>query len=137
LKNPIVHILFIAQEGEKTVSTSTEPTVSTSGSATTTAAGAAPLVIAGRTFRSRLFLGTARYPNQQVMLDALEASGAEVATVAIRPEFEALARRLESLIDSYSHNADAAHNAYAYAMQCEYDFFQMAWEAGAQEGGTQ
>ena len=48
------------------------------------AAKAAPLVIAGRTFRSRLFLGTARYPNQQVMLDALEASGAEVATVAIR-----------------------------------------------------
>lgn len=48
------------------------------------ATGTAPLVIAGRTFRSRLFLGTARYPNQQVMLDALEASGAEVATVAIR-----------------------------------------------------
>ncbi|GIV77742.1 thiazole synthase [Litorilinea aerophila] len=43
-----------------------------------------PLTIAGKTFRSRLFLGTARYPNQQVMLDALEASGAEVVTVAMR-----------------------------------------------------
>ncbi len=43
-----------------------------------------PLTIAGKTFYSRLFLGTARYPNQQVMLDALEASGAEVVTVAIR-----------------------------------------------------
>jgi thiazole synthase len=42
------------------------------------------LVIAGRRFRSRLFVGTARYPNQQVMLRALEASGAEVVTVAIR-----------------------------------------------------
>jgi len=43
-----------------------------------------PLTIAGRTFRSRLFLGTAGYPNQQVMLDSLEASGTELATVAIR-----------------------------------------------------
>ena len=40
--------------------------------------------IAGRTFTSRLFLGTAGYPNQQAMLDALRASGAEVATVSIR-----------------------------------------------------
>ncbi len=43
-----------------------------------------PLTIAGRTIHSRLFMGTARYPNQQVMLDALEASGAEIVTVAIR-----------------------------------------------------
>ena len=42
------------------------------------------LPFAGRTFRSRLFIGSARYPNQQVMLDAIEASGAEVVTVAIR-----------------------------------------------------
>jgi thiazole synthase len=31
-----------------------------------------------------LFVGTARYPNQKVLLDALEACGAEVVTVAIR-----------------------------------------------------
>ncbi len=43
-----------------------------------------PLTIAGRRFGSRLFLGTAGYPNQQVMLDALAASGSELATVAIR-----------------------------------------------------
>lgn len=43
-----------------------------------------PLVIAGRTFHSRLFLGTAGYPNQQVMLDALAASGCEMATASIR-----------------------------------------------------
>ncbi|HYE51036.1 MAG TPA: thiazole synthase [Azospirillaceae bacterium] len=42
------------------------------------------LTIAGRSFRSRLFLGTAGYPNQQVFLDSLEASGAEVVTVSIR-----------------------------------------------------
>ena len=42
------------------------------------------LVIAGRSFRSRLFLGSSQYPNQQVMLDSLSASGAEVVTVAMR-----------------------------------------------------
>lgn len=36
------------------------------------------------TFTSRLFIGSSRYPNQQVMLDAIEASGAQVVTVAIR-----------------------------------------------------
>ena len=39
-----------------------------------------PLVIAGREFRSRLFLGTAGYPNRQLMLDALAASGSEMTT---------------------------------------------------------
>src|SRR5262245_36335156 len=43
-----------------------------------------PFTIAGKTFRSRLFIGTAGYPNHQVMLDAIRASGAEVATVSIR-----------------------------------------------------
>lgn len=42
------------------------------------------LTIAGRSFNSRLFIGTAGYPNQQVMLDAIEASGAEVVTASIR-----------------------------------------------------
>jgi len=51
---------------------------------TTVATGEDLLRIGGRTFRSRLFVGTARYPNLQVMLDAIEASGAEVVTVAIR-----------------------------------------------------
>ena len=43
-----------------------------------------PLEFAGVSLASRLFLGTAQYPNQQVMLDALKASGAEVVTVAMR-----------------------------------------------------
>jgi thiazole synthase len=42
------------------------------------------LIIAGRRFHSRLLIGSSRYPNQQVMLDALDASGAEIVTVAIR-----------------------------------------------------
>jgi thiazole synthase len=44
----------------------------------------APLVIGGREFRSRLLVGTGKYPSNSVMLDAIEASGAEVVTVAVR-----------------------------------------------------
>jgi thiazole synthase len=43
-----------------------------------------PLVIAGREFKSRLFLGTAGYPNRQLMLDAIVASGTEMVTASIR-----------------------------------------------------
>ncbi len=42
------------------------------------------LKIADQSFTSRLFLGTGGYPNQQVMLDAHEASGTELVTVSIR-----------------------------------------------------
>lgn len=42
------------------------------------------LTIAGKSFTSRLFIGSSRYPNQQVMLDSIEASGAEVVTVSVR-----------------------------------------------------
>jgi len=40
--------------------------------------------LAGLRLRSRLLLGTARYPSRQVLLDALAASGTEVVTVAVR-----------------------------------------------------
>jgi thiazole synthase len=56
-----------------------------------------PLVIAGRSFRSRLFLGTGSYPNKQVMLDAVAASGTEMATASIRRI--SLAGEEESLLD--------------------------------------
>ena len=42
------------------------------------------LVIAGRTFRSRLMLGTGKYRDFAIMRDAIEASGTEIVTVAIR-----------------------------------------------------
>jgi thiazole synthase len=42
------------------------------------------LTIAGRSFRSRLLLGTSRYSNLDLMTAALEASGAEIVTVALR-----------------------------------------------------
>lgn len=43
-----------------------------------------PLTLAGRSFGSRLFIGSAGYPNQQIMLDAIAASRAEVVTMSIR-----------------------------------------------------
>lgn len=43
-----------------------------------------PLVIAGRTFRSRLFLGTGKFASPELMRDALDASGTEIVTVALR-----------------------------------------------------
>ena len=43
-----------------------------------------PLLIAGTPLRSRLFLGTAGYPNQRILADAVAESGAEVVTVSIR-----------------------------------------------------
>src|SRR3954469_17966048 len=42
------------------------------------------LVIAGRTFRSRLILGTGKFASPESMRDALDASGAEIVTVALR-----------------------------------------------------
>lgn len=43
-----------------------------------------PLIIAGREIRSRLFLGTGKFPSNEVMRDALSESGAEIVTVALR-----------------------------------------------------
>src|SRR4029453_2401754 len=43
-----------------------------------------PFVIAGREFRSRLIIGTGKYPTHQVMQAAHEASGADMVTVAVR-----------------------------------------------------
>jgi thiazole synthase len=42
------------------------------------------LVIAGRTFSSRLIVGTGKYSSSSVMVKAHEASGAEMVTVAVR-----------------------------------------------------
>ena len=43
-----------------------------------------PLTIAGRTFGSRLIVGTGKYPSFEMMKKCHEASGAEMVTVAVR-----------------------------------------------------
>src|ERR687898_725 len=55
------------------------------------------LVIAGRTFRSRLIVGTGKYPSDQIMRAAHEASGTDMVTVAVRRVD--ISRRSESLLD--------------------------------------
>jgi len=55
------------------------------------------LVIAGRTFRSRLIVGTGKYKSGQETARALEASGAEMVTVAVRRVN--LDRSKDSLLD--------------------------------------
>lgn len=43
-----------------------------------------PFVIGGRTFHSRLMVGTGKYRDNETMARALEASGADIVTVAVR-----------------------------------------------------
>jgi thiazole synthase len=57
-----------------------------------------PFVIAGRTFQSRLIIGTGKYPSHPVMARAHEASGADMVTVAVR-RVNISDRSRESLLD--------------------------------------
>jgi thiazole synthase len=57
-----------------------------------------PLVIAGRTFTSRLIVGTGKYSSFPVMAQAHAASGAEMVTVAVR-RVNLHDRNSESLLD--------------------------------------
>jgi thiazole synthase len=56
-----------------------------------------PLVIAGRSFSSRLIVGTGKYPTHAVMQAAHEASGADMVTVAVR-RVDLQAKGVESLL---------------------------------------
>jgi thiazole synthase len=56
------------------------------------------LIIAGKTFSSRLIVGTGKYSSPAVMVSAHEASGAEMITVAVR-RVNIADRAKESLLD--------------------------------------
>src|SRR5215469_9260163 len=56
------------------------------------------LTIAGKTFASRLIVGTGKYSSASVMIKAHEASGAEMITVAVR-RVNVTDRTKESLLD--------------------------------------
>src|SRR5229473_3411640 len=57
-----------------------------------------PFVIAGRTFRSRLIVGTGKYPSNQVMAEAHRRSGTDMVTVAVR-RIDLKAPKGQSLLD--------------------------------------
>jgi len=62
-------------------------------------AGAEDLFLfGGRTFASRLIVGTGKYPTFALMKDALEASRSEIVTVAVR-RVNLTDRSKESLLD--------------------------------------
>lgn len=44
-------------------------------------------------------------------------------------EFEPLAKQLEAIVNTYSPDTPVTRSTYRYAMQCERDFFQSAWES--------
>ena len=60
-----------------------------------------PLTIGTHVVRSRLFVGTGKYATLELMRDCLEASGAEVVTVAVRRErlFDRQGRSLLDFLD--------------------------------------
>jgi len=61
------------------------------------------LVIAGKTFRSRLLVGTGKYPSHQVMKQCHERSGTDMVTVAVR-RIDLKAAKGESLLDYIDRN---------------------------------
>jgi thiazole synthase len=63
--------------------------------------GIAPLKIGDQTIQSRLLVGTGKYATLELMRDCLEASGAEVVTVAVRRErlFDGQGRSLLEFLD--------------------------------------
>ena len=63
---------------------STSLVVAEMGIAIESSLDVSPLVIGEREFRSRLLVGTGKYKSNSEMIAAIEASGAEVVTVAVR-----------------------------------------------------
>jgi thiazole synthase len=57
-----------------------------------------PFVIAGRTFKSRLIVGTGKYPSNPVMAEAHRRSGTDMVTVAVR-RIDLKAPKGQSLLD--------------------------------------
>jgi thiaminase/transcriptional activator TenA len=65
----------------------------------------------------------------QTLSDGADASGPYVEWVRTyaAPEFEALAARLESLLDRYADDAPGVRSAYRRALELELGFFEAAW----------
>ena len=61
-----------------------------------------PLVLGDFSFTSRLFLGTGKYTTYSLMRDALDISGTECVTVAVRriPENEPTGERFLDFLDA-------------------------------------
>ncbi|MGH7537254.1 MAG: thiazole synthase [Gemmatimonadales bacterium] len=93
-----------------------------------------PFTIGGRAFESRLMVGTGKYQTNEVMVRAIEASGAEIVTVAVR-RVTLDRSRDESIL----HHLDPkrffllANTAGCYAAEDAVRYARLAREAGFNE----
>lgn len=78
--------------------TTTDTSTSTMTTTSTKEAAWDPWTLGGRTFRSRLIVGTGKYPSHDVARRAIRASGAEMVTVALRRVD--LSGQKESILDA-------------------------------------
>ncbi|MCC6142223.1 MAG: thiazole synthase [Candidatus Hydrogenedentes bacterium] len=76
-----------------------------------------PLIIAGRSFNSRLMIGTGKFPSAQALREAIAASGSEIITVALRrvdlhsPEEEGILAAIDPEKQLILPNTSGARNA--------------------------
>ncbi len=76
-----------------------------------------PLIIAGRTFTSRLMIGTGKFPSAAALRATIEASGAEIVTVALRrvdlsrPDDEGILSAIDPKKQLLLPNTSGARNA--------------------------
>ncbi|MGH7700075.1 MAG: thiazole synthase [Gemmatimonadales bacterium] len=96
--------------------------------------GDTPLTAGGRAFRSRLMVGTGKYRDAETMVRAIEASGAEIVTVAVR-RVDLDRRKQESIL----HHLDPdrlfllANTAGCYTAEDAVRYARLAREAGFNE----
>ena len=75
------------------------------------------LIIAGRSFSSRLMIGTGKFPSAEALHNAIEASGAEIVTVALRrvdlsrPEEQSILSAIDTNRQLILPNTSGARNA--------------------------
>jgi len=93
-----------------------------------------PFTIGGRTFHSRLMVGTGKYSDAAAMVRAVQASGAEIVTVAVR-RIDLDRRRPESVL----HHLDPgryfllANTAGCYTAEDAIRYARLGREAGFNE----
>lgn len=75
------------------------------------------LIIAGRKFNSRLMIGTGKFPSAKALKDAIQSSGAEIITVALRrvdlskPDDEGILSAIDPKKQLILPNTSGARNA--------------------------
>src|SRR2546429_6244944 len=83
-----------------------------------------PFTIDGRSFHSRLMVGTGKYRDNDTMARAIDASGAEIVTVAVRrvdldrTKEEGVLYHLDAKRDRKSTRLNSSHGYISYAVFC-------------------